>query len=182
MGRPQLYSISTQSLKGRGFAQWHSLALSPQVSSHCGWGSGHTRTTSKWWWGVPDHRTKSLLPSEAEGWQPPPKNPLPTLWRKSICSQGPPLQPGSPLYSPGRSGWRPYCVEERQGDQTPSLSVGQQDQIVNISVFGRAGRGRGGHKARQSKYSHPTVFLIFKTIKKFWSCTKLSGTRFGLQA
>ena len=73
-------------------------------------------------------------------------------------------------------------MEERQGDQTPSLSAGQQDQIVNISVFGRAGRGGGGQEARQSKYSHRIVFLIFKTIKKFWGCTKLSGTRFGLQA
>lgn len=174
LGTPQLYSTPLSPSRGEGLPSdilWPSVHRSHHTVAET---PGHTRTTQQMMMRCPRLQDKSLLLSEAEGWQPPPKNPLPTLLEERHLQPGPPPTAGSPLYSPGKSGWRPYCMEERQIRHLPYLRP--QDQIVNISVFGRAGKGGWG-RAWGKTESHWIVFLIFKTLKKFWGCTKLSRTR-----
>ena len=70
---------------------------------------------------VPQTTGQEPAPSEAEGWQPPPKRPLPTFWRKGTCrprgaaaARSQPLVLGSHAYSPMRSWGSLHCVEETQ--------------------------------------------------------------------
>lgn len=77
---PQLQPTSSQSLKRRGFAQSHALALSPQLSLPCDRRSGYPGPPLR---KVPTSTVQEPAPREAEGWQPPPRRPLPTLRRKA---------------------------------------------------------------------------------------------------
>lgn len=74
--------------------------------------------------------------------------------RNVAAARDHPYSWGAPYTALGGAGEGPTVWKKGKGDQTTSLSVGQQDQVVNTLVFGRVGRGGGGYEGRQSKYSH----------------------------